>query len=464
MKRTGLAMNNKEVNNQGINTEFRRFIATYPKASLVEIAKRRVGEQGENETDAEYQQRILDCVNNMSPTIKPGEEPISSLSNPNADKNVIPVYQKAIGELKQLIAPMGDEVWNLAYKYFPKVVRRCKTESDKMEAISDEFELSENRIDAENELKDIVKEAICKTPLIFRKQKMTLFSEDEAMNSTPQELCENLEEKVNEMTNIIEQDEQDQFAYRDAMSADLTFPELFTMLADFLTKKLAETKKSNSGTPIYKFNYDEDNECVVGKHSERGVTVITITPNITDEDDTGTADDLMCDISVSGLLLPESHPAIRNVRDMMEVQRYIVEHRKYTPGPSGEYTIDYVKGSEVPAYVVKAVDDWGTGTYAVTTIANAMNKARETVGGDENMYTLLSDLNSNMDTLNYAKTKSGITTKYPENYANYINKIKRRASIVKPKGGKPGDISQYISELQAKLRDGLGWETPKDDD
>ena len=457
-------MNNKEVNNQGINTEFRRFIATYPKASLVEIAKRRVGEQGENETDAEYQQRILDCVNNMSPTIKPGEEPISSLSNPNADKNVIPVYQKAIGELKQLIAPMGDEVWNLAYKYFPKVVRRCKTESDKMEAISDEFELSENRIDAENELKDIVKEAICKTPLIFRKQKMTLFSEDEAMNSTPQELCENLEEKVNEMTNIIEQDEQDQFAYRDAMSADLTFPELFTMLADFLTKKLAETKKSNSGTPIYKFNYDEDNECVVGKHSERGVTVITITPNITDEDDTGTADDLMCDISVSGLLLPESHPAIRNVRDMMEVQRYIVEHRKYTPGPSGEYTIDYVKGSEVPAYVVKAVDDWGTGTYAVTTIANAMNKARETVGGDENMYTLLSDLNSNMDTLNYAKTKSGITTKYPENYANYINKIKRRASIVKPKGGKPGDISQYISELQAKLRDGLGWETPKDDD
>ena len=91
MKRTGLAMNNKEVNNPGINTEFRRFIATYPKASLVEIAKRRVGEQGENETDAEYQQRILDCVNNMSPTIKPGEEPISSLSNPNADKNVIPV-------------------------------------------------------------------------------------------------------------------------------------------------------------------------------------------------------------------------------------------------------------------------------------------------------------------------------------------------------------------------------------
>ena len=464
MKRTGLAMNNKEVNNPGINTEFRRFIATYPKASLVEIAKRRVGEQGENETDAEYQQRILDCVNNMSPTIKPGEEPISSLSNPNADKNVIPVYQKAIGELKQLIAPMGDEVWNLAYKYFPKVVRGCKTESDKMEAISDEFELSENRIDAENELKDIVKEAIGKTPFIFRKQKMTLFSEDEAMNSTPQELCENLEEKVYEMTNIIEQDEQDQFAYRDAMSADLTFPELFTMLADFLTKKLAETKKSKNGTPIYKFNYDEDNECVVGKHSERGVTVITITSNITDEDDTGTADDLMCDISVSGLLLPESHPAIRNVRDMMEVQRYIVEHRKYTPGPSGEYTIDYVKGSEVPAYVVKAVDDWGTGTYAVTTIANAMKKARETVGGDENMYTLLSDLNSNMDTLNYAKTKSGITTKYPESYANYINKLKRRASIVKPKGGKPGDISQYISELQAKLRDGLGWETPEDDD
>ena len=149
---------------------------------------------------------------------------------------------------------------------------------------------------------------------------------------------------------------------------------------------------------------------------------------------------------------------------MMEVQRYIVEHRKYNPGPSGEYTIDYVKGSEVPAYVVKAVDDWGTGTYAVTTIANAMKKARETVGGDENMYTLLSDLNSNMDTLNYAKTKSGITTKYPESYANDINKLKRRASIVKPKGGKPGDISQYISELQAKLRDGLGWETPEDDD
>lgn len=457
-------MNNKEVNNPGINTEFRRFIATYPKASLVEIAKRRVGEQGENETDAEYQQRILDCVNNMSPTIKPGEEPISSLSNPNADKNVIPVYQKAIGELKQLIAPMGDEVWNLAYKYFPEDVRGCKTESDKMEAISDKFELSENRIDAENELKDIVKEAICKTEFMFHKQKRPLFSEDEAMSSTPQELCENLEEKLNEMTNIIEQDEQDQFAYRDAMSADLTFPELFTMLADFLTKKLAETKKSKSGPPIYKFNYDEDNECVVGKHSERGVTVITITPNITDEDDTGTADDLMCDISVSGLLLPESHPAIRNVRDMMEVQRYIVEHRKYNPGPSGEYTIDYVKGSEVPAYVVKAVDDWGTGTYAVTTIANAMKKARETVGGDENMYTLLSDLNSNMDTLNYAKTKSGITTKYPESYANDINKLKRRASIVKPKGGKPGDISQYISELQAKLRDGLGWETPEDDD
>lgn len=464
MKRTGLAMNNKEVNNPGINTEFRRFIATYPKASLVEIAKRRVGEQGENETDAEYQQRILDCVNNMSPTIKPGEEPISSLSNPNADKNVIPVYQKAIGELKQLIAPMGDEVWNLAYKYFPEDVRGCKTESDKMEAISDKFELSENRIDAENELKDIVKEAICKTEFMFHKQKRPLFSEDEAMSSTPQELCENLEEKLNEMTNIIEQDEQDQFAYRDAMSADLTFPELFTMLADFLTKKLAETKKSKSGPPIYKFNYDEDNECVVGKHSERGITVITITPNITDEDDTGTADDLMCDISVSGLLLPESHPAIRNVRDMMEVQRYIVEHRKYNPGPSGEYTIDYVKGSEVPAYVVKAVDDWGTGTYAVTTIANAMKKARETVGGDENMYTLLSDLNSNMDTLNYAKTKSGITTKYPESYANDINKLKRRASIVKPKGGKPGDISQYISELQAKLRDGLGWETPEDDD
>lgn len=464
MKRTGLAMNNKEVNNQGINTEFRSFIATYPKASLVAIAKRRVGEQGENETAAEYQQRILDCVNNMSPTIKPGAEPISSLLNPNADKNVISVYQKAIGELKQLISPMGDEVWNLAYKYFPKVVKRCKTEEDKRQALSDEFELPDNRIDAENELKEIVKEAICKTEFMFRKQKMTLFSEDEAINSTPQELCENLEEKLNEMANIVDQDEQDNLAYREALSADLTFPELFAMLADFLTKKLAETKKSKNGTPIYKFNYDEENECVVGKHSERGVTVITITPNITDEDDTGTADDLMCDISVSGLLLPESHPTIRNVRDMMEVQRYIVDHRKYTPGPSGEYTIDYVKGSEVPAYVVKAVDDWGTGTYACTTIANAMNKAKETVGGDENMDSLLSAFRFNQDTSNHAKTKSGITTKHPERYANDINELKRRANIVKPKGGKPGDISQYISELQAKLRDGLGWEEPEEDD
>lgn len=461
MKRTGLAMTNQEVNNQDINTEFRSFIATYPKASLVEIAKRRVGEQGENETDAEYQQRIRDCVSNMSPATKPGADPKnptpSSLSNPNSDKNVIPVYKKAIGELKQLISPMGDEVWNLAYKYFPKVVRRCKTDSDKMDAISDEFGLSENRIDAENELKDIIKEEICKTKFKFRKDEMTLFSEDEASNSTPQELCANLEEKVNEMTNIIEQDEQDHFAYRKAISAGHTFPEFFAILAEFLNQKFAETKKSKDGTPIYKFNYDEDNECVVGKHSERGVTVITITPNISDEDDTGTPDDLMCDISVSGLLLPDSHPTIRNVRDMLEVQRYKVEHSKYTPGPSGEYTIDYVKGSEVPAYVVKAVDDWGTGTYACTTIANAMNKARETIGGDDNMGMFLNEFNSNLDTSTYAKTKSGITTKHPERYANDINELKHRASIVKPKGGKPGDISQAISELQAKLRDGLGW-------
>ena len=46
-------MNNQELNNQDINTEFRSFLATYPKASLVEIAKRRIGEQGEKETDDE---------------------------------------------------------------------------------------------------------------------------------------------------------------------------------------------------------------------------------------------------------------------------------------------------------------------------------------------------------------------------------------------------------------------------
>lgn len=461
-------MNNQELNKQDINTEFRSFLAAYPKASLVEIAKRRIGEQGEKETDDAYQQRIADCVKNMSPATQPGADlnnlPLSSLSNPNSDKTVIPVYQKAIADFKKLISPMGDDIWELAYKYFPKVVKRCKTESDRREAISDEFGLPENRIDAENELKDVVKEKICKTKFKFRKQDMTLFSKTEAQNSTPQELCDNLEEKVKEMTNILEQDEQDHFAYREAVSAGHTFPEFFSMLAEFLTKKLAETKKHKDGTAIYKFIYDEDNECVEGRHSELGITVITITPNITDEDDTGTADDLMCDISVSGLFLPESHPTMRNVRDMMEVQRYIVEHSKYTPGPSGEYTIDYVKGSEVPALVVKAVEDWGAGTYACTTIAKAMNKAKETVGGDENMAMFQHELNSNLDTRTYGKTTSGITTKYPERYANEIDELNQRAKIVKPKGGKPGDISQYISELQAKLRDGLGWETPENDD
>lgn len=438
-------MNNQDINSQGINAEFKTFLATYPKEALVEIAKRRLGDALNDLGKEEYDEKVSNFIKGMP----------NNLIHTEADKKLIPVFQKGLDEMKQLVDQMPDAVWELAYKYFPMAIKRCKTEDDRREAISDKFDLSDNEIDATNELKDILKECIADTKFVYKGSENTLFSKDEAQSSTPDTLCQSLEDRLNRMTQMLEEDRDDTRAYIAARSHD-SLTEYFNEMAEFLTKKIVE----NMNPANYVFEYRPEEDALIGRHSSKGLHVITVIPNITDKGDTNNPAEMICDIDVLGIEVPET-TSIGDTRDMIELQNYVMDHSKYNPARNGAYTIDFVKASEVPELAYNAIQDWAAAATACNTISDAMEKARVTVG-NENMAKLKQAVDINQNINKYGKSTSGISTINPAFFQNQINDLKQRAKEVKPRVGKANDVSQFINELQAKLRDGLGWESIED--
>lgn len=442
-------MNNQDINAQGLNAEFKTFLATYPKESLVEIAKRRLGGKDQKESDAQFHARAVEFAKQMP----------NNLTHAEADPNVIPAYQKGLEEMRQLDDQMPDAVWELAYKKFPMVVKRCRTEDDRRDAISDKFNLSDNEIDATNELKDILKQLICETTFTYKNEEKTLFSTDEAQNSTPAELCKSLEDKLNKMTQMVEEDREDNRIYREARAKN-TVDDYFKAMADFLTIKTGETIKGANGDKIYDFVYKQDEDSLIGRHASRGLPVVTVTQNITDHGSVNNPEDMICDINVSGISIPAT-PSISDTHEMIELQNYVMEHSKYNPSRNGEYDIGFIKASDVPELAYNALQDWAAAATACSMVSNAMEKARVTVG-DENMNDLKSTYEAYKMINDYGKSTSGITTTNPEYFKNEISELKQRAKDVRPRVGKADDVSEFINELQAKLRDGLGWESIED--
>lgn len=414
------------MNNQDINTEFSSFIQDFtrsnPNKRLSEIAERRGIELGK-----------LDA---------------SSLSNPEADYKAMSVWRQAKDDLKQLIDPMSSTLWNLAFKYFKEDIEGIDGEEDKKEAISDLCGLPENRIDAENELKEIVKEKICETSFTINGNTLSLFSEDDAQSKTPEELCDDIDDRISEMSAIIDQDAQDRSVYNDVQK-NHTFEDFFRALAAFLNKKVGETlKKGNMN--VYNFSYDENTESLVGRHVSTGIDVITVTPDIEDEDDTGSLSDLICDIDVAGLGLPDNHPLYTDTKDMTEVIDYITHHRKYSPGKDGQYTIPGVRASEVPAMVYNAVQEWQATATACHQSAIAYANAA-TLLGTGNMGKLQNEVSTTSTISELAKSK-GYSTRMPEKHKQTLDGLEASAKLAKPDVDAQGNLTENdFSKAIAKI-------------
>lgn len=422
------------MDNQDINAEFKSFIKKYarnnPSKRLAEIAARRGIE-----------------LNQLN------EE---SLSNAEADSKAMRVWKQAQTDLKQLVDPMPSTLWNLAYKYFADDLFGCDSDEEKKEAISDVCELPENRIDAEAELAEKVKEKICGQQCDIAGKSYTLFGSDEAESKTPAELCDALESRMTEMGAIIDQDTRDYAVYNDVQN-NHTFEDYFVALAAFLDMKIGETLKSGN-MPLYKFSYDDSTNCMVGKHVRTGMEVVTVTPDINDEDDTGTTDDLICDISVAGLGLPDTNPTVNDTKEMREVISYITRHRRYSPGDDGQYTISGVNGSDVPELVCDAVQDWQATSTACNTVAKAWTEAHDLLG-DDNMSQLkqnvrMAELYRDMGR---SKTHSATMSRL---YKDKYDDMEARTNLVKPKVDKTGNFrDDDLSHVFKKLQIALGGKT-----
>lgn len=421
------------MSNQDINTEFSSFIKTYskenPSKRLSDIATRRNIDL--NKLDS------------------------SALDNPDADYKSKRIWENALADLKQLIDPMPNTLWNLAFKYFSDIFMGGESDEEKKEAISDELGLPENRIDAENELAERVKEKICETSYVINGTELTLTSQEDAQNKTPEELCQDIESRISEMGELIDQDRADHAVYNEVQT-NHTFEDFFKALAAFLDSKVGAVLKKK-GMPTYKFAFKEEDGAVfvTGTHIGTGLEVIKVSPNINDEDDTGSIDDLLCDITVAGLGIADlSDPLHQDVNDMSQVLDYITRHRKYAPGDDGEYDISGVKGSEVPALVYNAVQDWQATTTACRTVNNARNDAYERLGKDGMM-----ELDNQVKLNSWYRdlgNSNGYSTKFPEAYKNKDNQFNERVKVAEPKVDKnrnftEDDISDVLNKLQIKL-------------
>ena len=417
------------MNNQDINTEFSAFLTDFnkknPSKRLSDLAAKR--------------QIDLDKLND------------STLRNPEADSRAMGIWRDAQRDLRKLNNPMSNTLWYLAYKYFHDELDGITDDAEKKEAISDLCGLPENRIDAENELKEIIKEKICEKEVTINGNTWSLFTEEDAENKTPDELCAELDKRMKEMSVIFDEDAEDRNTYNE-IQKNHTFEDFFRALAAFLNMKVGEILKSGKMN-TFNFSYNDKDTCVIGKHHS-GLEVITITPDISDEDDTGPTDDLICDIDVAGLGLPKYHPSYEDTKDMMEVLSYINRHRTYSPGDDGQYTIPGVKGSEVPAIVYDAVQDWQATASACKTVAMAWTDAHELIG-DSKMNEFKSDVNQTKFYRDRANVKDP-SYDMDEYYKNQEAEREARSELVEPKIDDKGnynddDISHVFKQLQITL-------------
>lgn len=417
------------MNNQDINTEFSAFIKDFskknPSKRLSDLAAKR--------------QIDLDKLN------------ASTLHNPDADYRAMGIWKQAQKDLSNLNSPMSSTLWNLAYKYFHDEIDGITDETEKKEAISDLCGLPENRIDAENELKEIIKARICETTVTINGNTWSLFTEEDAENKTPDELCAELDNRMKEMDSIFDEDAEDRYTYDD-IQKNHTFEDFFRALAAFLNMKVGEILKTGKMN-TFNFSYNDTETCVIGRHHS-GLEVITITPDISDEDDTGTIDDLICDIDVAGLGLPEYHPSYEDTKDMMEVLSYINRHREYSPGDDGQYTIPGVKGSEVPAIVYDAIQDWQATASACKQVAKAWTDAHELIGDAK-----MNDFKSDVYSTKYYRDRASVkdpSYDMGEYYKERAAEREEMAELVKPKIDDNGnydddDLSHVFKQIQIKL-------------
>jgi hypothetical protein len=80
------------------------------------------------------------------------------------------------------------------------------------------------------------------------------------------------------------------------------------------------------------------------------------------------------------------------------------------------------------------------------------------------MDDLKSEVDVNKMYRDYGNATEGLSPSGAAAYRNAYNEIKKRANAVRPKIGKPEDVSKALGELQSKLRNGIGWDFNEEDE
>lgn len=443
--------------NQDINSGFGNHLKQFPKRRLVEIAKRRVGPKGDDEDEAVYNQRVDDFRKNMS---------LDSLTNPDADKSVIPLWEQAKADLSLLrtdiehpLASMSSSLWKLAFKEFSEYFMGGESKEEKKDYLKMMLDLPANNIDAERELKNILKEKICERTYTINGNTMSMFDENEAKKFTPQQLCEKLDERIAKMSKILDADATDQPNFLSAQKT-YTDDEFLSALANYLDDRIGKVM-NKGGVKKYNVLYDENRNALICQHAKSMDEVIVVTPSYENSDNNGSSENGSYDITVGPLSVPDN-PTVADSKDMTEVMDYVGRHRQYAPEDNGEYTIPGVKGMDLPSYIYNALQDWQATATACLSVANAWKEAQELVG-DDNMQSLKNRVRDVEYERNMGNTK-GYSTPYPESHLKNFNKMKERAEYVSPKVDENGNfIDEDVSNALKNVQIALGGSTPDGD-
>jgi hypothetical protein len=440
--------------NQDINSGFGSHLKQFPKRRMVDIAKRRVAPRGDDEEEANYNQRVEDFRKTMK---------LDSLKNPDADDSVISLWEQAKADLSLLrtdiehpLASMSSSLWNLAFKEFAEYFMGGESKEEKKDYLKMMLGLPDNNIDAERELKNILKEKICERTYTINGNEMDMFNKEDAQKFTPQELCEKLDKRIAKMSKILDDDATDRANFLSAQKT-YTDDEFLSALANYLDDRIGKVM-NKGGVKKYNVLYDENRNALICQHAKTMDEVIVVTPSYENSDNNGSSENGSYDITVGPLSVPDN-PTVADSKDMTEVMDYVSRHRQYAPEDNGEYTIPGVKGMDLPSYIYNAIQDWQATATACLSVANAWTDAKELVG-DDNMQTLKNRVRDVEYERNLGNTK-GYSTKYPESHMKTFNKMKDRAEYVSPKVDENGNfMDEDVSNALKNVQIALGGSTP----
>lgn len=424
---------------QDINSQFSSFFDNYnkttPNERLSEIASRR--------------------------NIELGNLNAATLRNPDSSPDALRVWKKARFDLNSLIEPMSSTIWKLAYKYFPEAlsdVRHMNNEQEKKDAIKAYLFLSENNIDAENELKDQLKAKICETEYTINGEQYPLVEADFAETKTPKELVDELDKRIKDMHNVFDEDDKDLNTLSEVRGHIHTYKEFLKALAKFFNQDSGATMKTTNAngteTTELKYDYvDQPSPRLICRTVTKSIPVLTVSPIIRNDAAPGKIDSLLFSIKVEGIGLPDNSSIIDS-GSQTELGYYIRRHRAYSPNDDGGYTVSGVRGTNVPSIVYNAVRDW----YKTATACEILDKSYTSVEellGPDSMNDFRRAESANSWERDMANSKGALSTSYPEIHQRRVKKFEDRANVSRPKMNNgvytKDDISNMLSKIKAKL-------------